>query len=31
MEQLLLKILENESLAPPMPEEIENALARTVT
>lgn len=30
MEQLLLKSLENESLAPAMPEEIANALAETV-
>lgn len=30
MEQLLLKSLENESLAPAMPEEIGNALAKTV-
>ena len=31
MEQLLLKSHENDSLAPAMPEEIGNALAKTVT
>jgi len=31
MEQFLLKSLENESLAPAMPEKIGNALAKTVT